>query len=68
MKRSNLPSMFFGAKREIFRNAEMLRKNMTVAEKVLWKRLNKSQLGVRFKRQHPIDIFVVIFIVINIIL
>ena len=61
MQLSNLPSMFFGAKREIFKNAKLLRENMTEAEKMLWERLNKSQLGVRFRRQHPIDIFIVDF-------
>ena len=53
--------MFYGAKRTIFQNACELRKEMTPAEKVLWNRLNKSQLGVRFKAQHPIDIFIADF-------
>ena len=34
---------------------------MTPAETKLWENLNKSQLGVRFKAQHPIDIFVADF-------
>ena len=53
--------MFFGAKRTIFQNAELLRNNMTPAENCLWERLNKNQLGVRFKAQHPIDIFIADF-------
>jgi very-short-patch-repair endonuclease len=53
--------MFYGAKRTIFQNAYDLRKDMTPAEKVLWERLNKSQLGVRFKAQQPIDIFIADF-------
>jgi Uncharacterized protein conserved in bacteria len=61
MQRTEQPAMFFGAKRTIFQNAEILRKNMTVAETKLWNRLNKSQLGVRFKAQHPIDIFIADF-------
>lgn len=61
MKKSNLPDMFYGAKTVIFHNAGKLRKNMTEAEKMLWNRLNKSQLGVRFKAQHPIDIFIADF-------
>ena len=61
MQRTDLPDMFYGAKRKIFQNAEVLRKNMTEAEKVLWERLNKSQLGFRFKAQHPMDIFVADF-------
>ena len=61
MQRTELPDMFFGAKRTIFQNACELRKDMTIAEKKLWERLNKSQLGVRFKAQHPVDIFIVDF-------
>lgn len=61
MQTTDLPEMFFGAKRTIFQNACALRENMTDAEKKLWERLNKSQLGVRFKAQHPIDIFIVDF-------
>ena len=61
MQRTDLPDMFYGAKRTIFQNAYALRKNMTFAEDKLWARLNKNQLGVRFKAQHPIDIFIVDF-------
>jgi len=61
MQRTNQPEMFYGAKRKIFQNAEVLRSNMTISEKLLWERLNKSQLGVRFKAQHPIDLFVADF-------
>jgi very-short-patch-repair endonuclease len=61
MQRTEQASMFYGAKPDIFQKAELLRKNMTDAEKSLWKRINKSQLGVRFKAQHPIDIFIVDF-------
>jgi very-short-patch-repair endonuclease len=61
MQRTNQPDMFYGAKRKIFQNAEVLRSNMTISEKLLWERLNKSQLGVRFKAQHPLDIFVADF-------
>ena len=53
--------MFYGAKKETFKKAETLRENMTDAEKILWKRLNKNQLGVRFKSQHPISIFIADF-------
>ena len=61
MQRTDLPNMFYNAKRSIFQNACELRENMTDAEKHLWARLNKNQLGVRFKAQHPIDIFIVDF-------
>jgi imidazole glycerol-phosphate synthase subunit HisF len=42
--------MFMGAGALIFRNAEALRSNMTVAETLLWGHLNGNQLGVRFLR------------------
>ncbi|MHB9141850.1 MAG: endonuclease domain-containing protein [Paludibacter sp.] len=61
MQRTQLPDMFYGAKRTIFQNACELRKEMTPAEKLLWSRLNKSQFGVRFKPQQPIDIFIADF-------
>jgi len=34
--------------------ARKLRKNQTQAEKLLWERLRKDQLGVRFLRQKPL--------------
>jgi very-short-patch-repair endonuclease len=54
--------MFYGARKSIFLKAIELRNNLTSAEMVLWEQLkNKNLLGVRFKRQHPIDIFIVDF-------
>jgi very-short-patch-repair endonuclease len=53
--------MFYNASPGIFQKAEELRNNMTEAEKVLWTHLRKSQLGVRFKAQHPIDKFIADF-------
>ncbi len=55
-------SMFFGAKPEIFEKASMLRENMTDAEKILWEKLKDRKLfQYKFRRQHPIDIFIVDF-------
>jgi len=54
--------MFFGASPIIFQRAAELRKNMTASEKILWSALRRKQIkGKRFRRQHPIDIFVVDF-------
>lgn len=61
MQRINQPNMFYNAKPDIFEKARLLRENMTVQEKMLWSKLNKTQLGVRFKAQHPIDVFIVDF-------
>ena len=41
--------------------AHRLRKEMTPSELVLWKRLRRSQLGVRFRRQEPIGHYIVDF-------
>ena len=49
------------ADRLIFQNAEALRYNMTDAEKLLWAYLRNSQLGEKFRRQHPIGIYIADF-------
>ena len=55
-------TMFYGAKPEIFEKAATLRNNMTAAEKILWNKLKDRNLfPFKFRRQHPIDIFVVDF-------
>jgi len=54
--------MFYGANRSIFEKARILRNNMTLAEKIIWDELkNRKYFKVRFRRQHPIDIFIVDF-------
>src|SRR4051812_41275733 len=35
--------------------AKHMRKNHTQAEDLLWQQLRNNQLGVKFRRQHPID-------------
>lgn len=55
-------TMFYGAKPEIFEKAATLRNNMTEAEKILWEKLKDRNLfPSKFRRQHPIDIFIVDF-------
>ncbi|MBC7258019.1 MAG: DUF559 domain-containing protein, partial [Chloroflexi bacterium] len=41
--------------------AQEMRKNPTPAEEALWQRLREGQLGVKFRRQHCIDRFIVDF-------
>lgn len=54
--------MYYGAKKDVILFARELRKNMTKAEEVLWSRLRKKQVeGYIFRRQHPIDIYIVDF-------
>ena len=48
-------AMHYGASKIIFQFAKDLRKVMTEAEKIIWGRVCNNQLGVRIRRQHPID-------------
>ncbi|HTB06573.1 MAG TPA: endonuclease domain-containing protein [Bacteroidia bacterium] len=58
----NERQFIYGASPEIIKRAAELRKNMTVAENLLWERIGKKQIfGVRFKRQHPISKFIADF-------
>jgi very-short-patch-repair endonuclease len=55
-------SMFYNAKPIIFERAKAMRENMTQTEKAVWELLkSKNMLGLRFKPQHPIDIFIADF-------
>jgi very-short-patch-repair endonuclease len=55
-------TMYYGATPNTFDKAKLLRNNMTEAEKILWDLLkNRSVFKARFRRQHPIGIFVVDF-------
>jgi len=56
-----MANMFYGAIKPIFTRAEILRKNPTHEEMLLWQFLKVNQLGVRFKRQHPIWLYIADF-------
>ena len=45
----------------VFGNAEMLRASMTHTEKMLWEELKNKKLRVKFRRQHPLGIYVLDF-------
>src|SRR5690349_3416777 len=52
-------TMHMGAKPSTFRNAAVLRRRPTNAERLLWQRLRKNQIeGVHFRRQHPFSDYV----------
>ncbi|MGC4103608.1 endonuclease domain-containing protein [Ferruginibacter sp.] len=53
--------MHFGAIKPIFENAEFLRKNMTHEEKIVWAHLSNNQLECKFRRQHPIWMYIADF-------
>ena len=55
-------NMFFGADPVTFRAAAILRRNLTLAELLLWKKLKDRKLfNTKFRKQHPINIFIVDF-------
>ncbi|MEI6696971.1 MAG: endonuclease domain-containing protein [Bacteroidota bacterium] len=55
-------NFYFGASEEIIRRARVLRKTMTIPEEKLWNYLRRKQLmALRFRRQHPINRFIVDF-------
>jgi len=55
-------NMFYGANAGTLRIAAILRKNMTKAELILWNKLrDKKIFKSKFRRQHPVDIFIVDF-------
>ena len=52
--------MYIDAKSELFRLARNMRNNPTESERILWKYLRQFRLeGLVFRRQHPIDFFIV---------
>jgi very-short-patch-repair endonuclease len=64
MKRNRVidAEFFYGATPEIFLRAAELRRNMTKAEKLLWRELkSKKILGLTFRRQHPVNMFIADF-------
>ena len=55
-------NLSLAAKPDIFKKAKELKKSMTESEQILWKRLRNNQLnGTKFRRQHPLDIFIADF-------
>lgn len=53
--------MFLGANTIIFENAKALRKNMTDAERLLWFHLKEGIGGYKFRRQHPLGVYIADF-------
>ncbi len=49
------------SKRTQMEKARFLRKVETDVEKILWEELRGNKLGVKFRRQHPLDEFVLDF-------
>lgn len=62
MRTSDLPTPAKGGRQR----ARNLRNNMTKAEWKLWGYLRNKQLDIRFRRQHPINNYIVDFIALKI--
>ncbi|MGH7249771.1 MAG: endonuclease domain-containing protein, partial [Minisyncoccia bacterium] len=41
--------------------ARVLRREETKAEKIVWEELRNKKLGIKFRRQHPFDMYVLDF-------
>ena len=52
---------YFNVDPGMLRMAREQRKNMTPAEKKLWQRIRGKRLGMKFRRQHPINRFIADF-------
>ena len=53
--------MFYGASHLLFKKAEELRKSSTWEEEIIWNYLSGNNLGVKFRRQHPILFYIADF-------
>jgi very-short-patch-repair endonuclease len=55
-------NMWMGASPQIFSNARTLRANLTAAEEQLWLAVKNNQIeGYKFRRQHPLSIYIADF-------
>jgi very-short-patch-repair endonuclease len=50
-----------GASSKLFEYAKQNRLKQTKTENILWQRLRNSQLGFKFRRQHPLKYFIADF-------
>ncbi len=56
-----ISGMHNGASPTIYKNARKLRGNMTEAEQRLWEFLKSKPSGFKFRRQHPLGIYILDF-------
>ena len=52
-------NMFYGAGNLIFEKAKKLRNNVTPTEMILWGRLREEFPKLKFRRQHPVSLYIV---------
>ena len=56
-----IKGMHLEASPEIFKNAALLRNTMTKPEKMLCEYFRRKPFGFKFRRQHPISIYILDF-------
>ena len=62
LKPNHDEGMWKGAPSDSFTKAQFLRRNETNVEKLLWEKLRNNQLGgLKFRRQHPVNIYIADF-------
>jgi len=64
--KNNIPNLLMNAAPVTIEKAKRLRQRLTASEKKLWSYLRNRRLGgLKFRRQHPIDRYIVDFICIE---
>ena len=53
--------LYAGANADVFNLAQILRRTMTTAEKLLWENIRNNKLGVKFRIQHQIYFYIADF-------
>ena len=62
LKPNHDEGMWKGAPSDSFTKAQFLRRNETKTKKLLWEKLRNNQLeGLKFRRQHPVNIYIADF-------
>mgnify|MGYP001583068275 FL=1 len=46
---------------DLTQKRKILRNNSTTTEKLLWDKLKNNQIGVKFRRQHSVDYYILDF-------
>lgn len=59
--KGQVKDMFYGASNLLFKRAEELRKFCTWEEEIVWRFLKGNQLGIKFRRQHPLLFYIADF-------
>ena len=54
-------NMYYGAAPKLFQLAKQLRNRTTTAEEILWSKININEWHLKFRRQHPVSVYVADF-------